>query len=121
LPCFIKLLNKQQKMKKSLLSVAIAGLMLVVACGPSAEEIAAEKKRVDDSIAAVRAAEEAEAKRIADEAAAAAAAEEARLAAEAEAAAKAAEAEAAAKAKKTTTSKPKETKPAEVKAGQGKM
>lgn len=67
---------KSRTMKKSFLTVAIAGLMLVVACGPSAEEIAAEKKRVEDSIAAVRAAEEA-AKKAAEEEAARKAAEEA--------------------------------------------
>lgn len=42
---------KKQKMKKILSLLAIAGTMSIVACGPSAEELAAEKKRIEDSIA----------------------------------------------------------------------
>ncbi len=43
-------------MKKSLLALSVAGLFLLSACGPSAEEKAAEAKRVQDSIDAVNAA-----------------------------------------------------------------
>ena len=39
-------------MKKNLLILSAACFMFVVACGPSAEEQAAEQKRVDDSTAA---------------------------------------------------------------------
>jgi hypothetical protein len=112
--CAVKLnLKYNQKMKKSLLTVAIAGLMLVVACGPSAEEIAAEKKRIEDSIAAVKAAQEAEAKRVADSIAAAeaqAAAEKKRIedsiAAATAAAAEAAKKKSSGSAKKTPAPAP---------------
>lgn len=43
-------------MKKSLLALSVAGIFLLSACGPSAEEKAAEAKRVQDSIDAVNAA-----------------------------------------------------------------
>ncbi len=47
-------------MKKYILPFALSGLMLLSACGPSAEEKAAEQKRIQDSIA--------EAQRLAEEA-----------------------------------------------------
>ncbi len=47
-------------MKKNLLTMFASGLMLLSACGPSAEERAAEQKRIQDSIA--------EAQRLAEEA-----------------------------------------------------
>lgn len=40
-------------MKKSMITLLSAGLFLVAACGPSAEEKAAEAKRIQDSIDAV--------------------------------------------------------------------
>lgn len=43
-------------MKKSLLALSVAGMFLLSACGPSADEKAAEAKRVQDSIDAVNAA-----------------------------------------------------------------
>ncbi|MBS1763344.1 MAG: hypothetical protein JSS90_00100 [Bacteroidetes bacterium] len=49
-------------MKKSLIALSVAGLFLVSACGPSAEEKAAEAKRVQDSIDAANAAAAAAAK-----------------------------------------------------------
>jgi hypothetical protein len=67
-------------MKKVLLILSAACFMFVVACGPSAEEVAAEKKRVEDSTAAAMqhvndsiAAVAAEAQRVADSTAAVAA------------------------------------------------
>jgi hypothetical protein len=96
--------NIKYKMKRLFALLVMAGLCFV-ACGPSAEEIAKEKQRVDDSIARVEA--EAEAAKLAAEA------EEAKLAAEAAEAAKLeAEAEAA-NAKKTTTVKKTTTATAE--------
>lgn len=44
-------------MKKVIYFVAAVAITLVTSCGPSAEEKAAEQKRIDDSIAAVAAAE----------------------------------------------------------------
>ena len=50
-------------MKKSYLFLLCASLTFLVACGPSAEEKAADQKRIDDSVAAaesaMKAAEEA--------------------------------------------------------------
>ncbi len=43
-------------MKKSFLMLSVAGIFLLSACGPSAEEKAAEAKRVQDSIDAANAA-----------------------------------------------------------------
>lgn len=69
-------------MKKVLTLVAVAGMFSFVACGPSAEEIAAKEKAKQDSIAAVEAAKAAEeaakAQAAADSTAAYAAAEEAK-------------------------------------------
>jgi hypothetical protein len=48
-------LNTQPKMKKVIYSVAIAATMLIVACGPSAEEIAKMEAARMDSIAKVTA------------------------------------------------------------------
>lgn len=49
-------------MKKSILAIAVIAIT-VISCGPSAEEKAAEQKRIDDSVAAaeatIQAAEEA--------------------------------------------------------------
>lgn len=83
-------------MKKLFAVLAVAGLAFV-ACGPSAEEIAAEEKRVQDSIAA-------EEQRVQDSIALAEA-EAARIAAEEAAAVAAAEAEAAQNAAKKATAK----------------
>lgn len=107
-------------MKKVLTLVAVAGMFSFVACGPSAEEIAAKEKAKQDSIAAVEAAQaaeeaaklEAEAKEKAtqDSIAAAQAAQAAEEAKKAE--------EEAAKAKKGSgkkTSTPTEKKAEEVK------
>jgi len=66
-------------MKNYILPFALSGLMLLSACGPSAEEKAAEQKRIQDSIAkatadsiaAVEAAMAAEQQRIQDSIAAA--------------------------------------------------
>jgi hypothetical protein len=66
-------------MKNYILPFALSGLMLLNACGPSAEEKAAEQKRIQDSIAkatadsiaAVEAAKAAEQHRIQDSIAAA--------------------------------------------------
>jgi hypothetical protein len=66
-------------MKNYILPFALSGLMLLSACGPSAEEKAAEQKRIQDSIAkatadsiaAVEAAKAAEQQRIQDSIAAA--------------------------------------------------
>jgi hypothetical protein len=93
-------------MKKILLTGAIAGVMLFSACGPSAEELAAQEQARLDSIAqveeAARLAEEMENQRIADSIALAQ--EEAdRLQAEADAAAAAAVKPKATSTKKTTT------------------
>lgn len=43
----------RETMKKSIITLLSAGLFLVAACGPSAEEKAAEAKRIQDSIDAV--------------------------------------------------------------------
>ncbi|MCC6690585.1 MAG: hypothetical protein IT235_03550 [Bacteroidia bacterium] len=83
-------------MKKSLTIAAFAGMLAVVACGPSAEEKAAIEKAKQDSITAVE-------KMKADSIAAAATADQEKLAAEAAEKAKQdsiAAAEAAAKEKK---------------------
>ena len=48
-------------MKKVFTLVALVGMFSLVACGPSAEEIAAKEKATADSIAAVEAAVAAEA------------------------------------------------------------
>lgn len=58
-------------MKKYILPIALSGVMLLSACGPSAEEKAAEQKRIQDSIAeaerlAAEAAMKAEQQRIQD-------------------------------------------------------
>ena len=56
-------------MKKSfalILTILVAGTLCFNACGPSAKEIEAEKKRVQDSIAAAEAAMAAELERQAD-------------------------------------------------------
>lgn len=80
-------------MKKVLMILSAACFMFVVACGPSAEETAAEQKRVDDSTAAAiqhvndSIASATEAQRVADATAAAAA--EAQRVADSTAAAKA--------------------------------
>lgn len=85
-------------MKKVLTLVAVAGMFSFIACGPSAEEIAAKEKAKQDSIAAVEAQKAAEeAAKAAEEAAKAA--EEAKQKAIQDSIAKAAE-EAAAKASK---------------------
>ena len=47
-------------MKKVFTLVAVAGLFTTVACGPSAEEMAAKAKATADSIAAVESAKAAE-------------------------------------------------------------
>ena len=95
---------------KRLFALLVMAGMCFVACGPSAEEIAKEQQRKDDSIAAVKAAEDAAAQAAAEEAAA-------KLAAEEEAAKAAAAEEEAAKAKKPatvkkTTAEPVKTEPA---------
>lgn len=43
--------NPKNKMKKVLSTLLVAGMFAVVACGPSAEEKAAQEKAVQDSIA----------------------------------------------------------------------
>jgi hypothetical protein len=102
-------------MKKILLTGAIAGVMLFSACGPSAEELAAQEQARLDSIAqveeAARLAEEMENQRIADSIALAQ--EEAdRLQAEADAAAAAAAVKPkATSTKKTTTTTPVKEEP----------
>lgn len=63
-----------QIMKKNILAIIASGVVLLSACGPSAEERAAEQKRIQDSIAqaaadsiaAVEAARAAEQQRIQD-------------------------------------------------------
>ena len=44
-------------MKKVFTLVTVAGMLALVACGPSAEQKAAEEKRVADSMASAQAAE----------------------------------------------------------------
>lgn len=51
-----KSITSKRIMKKSLIALSVAGLFLMSACGPSAEEKAAEAKRVQDSIDAANAA-----------------------------------------------------------------
>jgi hypothetical protein len=85
-------------MKKVFTLVALVGMFSLVACGPSAEEIAAKEKATQDSIAAVEAAvaaEEAAKEQAKNDSIAAAT-----KAAEEEAAAKAAAEEEAKKGKK---------------------
>ncbi len=47
---------KQNNMKKTTYLLAISSIFLAVSCGPSAEEKAAEEKRLADSVAAATAA-----------------------------------------------------------------
>jgi hypothetical protein len=91
-------------MKKILMMAVFAGFAALTACGPSAEELAAKEKAIQDSINLV---EQMRLEAIAAEEAAAAAAEAERLAAEAAAEAAAAELAAAEAAAKKGTAKPK--------------
>lgn len=78
---FCTIINSIKQMKKLLLVSVIAGLV-ITACGPSAEEVEAQRiadsTRIADSITAVQA----ESQRVADSIAAAAAADSAAKAAE---------------------------------------
>jgi hypothetical protein len=49
--------NSKHIMKKVIYFIAAVAITLVTSCGPSAEEKAAEQKRIEDSIAAAAAAE----------------------------------------------------------------
>ena len=93
---FCNVINSKKQMKKLLLLLVIAGLV-ITACGPSAEELEAQRiadsTKMADSLAKVQA----EQQRVADSIAAAAAADSAAKAAEA---AKAKGAKGAKKAKK---------------------
>jgi DNA-binding protein H-NS len=106
-------------MKKVFLSAIVAGMMAMVACGPSAEEKAAAEKAKQDSIAAVEAA------KAETEAAAAKATADSIAAVEAAAKQKAIDdsiAAAAAAPKKggKATSAPKKTEPKKGDAGSGR-
>jgi hypothetical protein len=82
---FCNVINSKKQMKKLLLLSVIAGLV-ITACGPSAEELEAQRiadsTKMADSLAKVQA----EQQRVADSIAAAAAADSAAKAAEAKAA-----------------------------------
>ena len=82
---FCNVINSKKQMKKLLLLLVIAGLV-ITACGPSAEELEAQRiadsTKMADSLAKVQA----EQQRVADSIAAAAAADSAAKAAEAKAA-----------------------------------
>jgi hypothetical protein len=79
---FCNVINSKKQMKKLLLLSVIAGL-IITACGPSAEEIEAQRiadsTRLADSLAKVQAAQQ----KVADSIAAAAAADSAKKAEEA--------------------------------------
>jgi hypothetical protein len=100
-------LNNYLKMKKLFTLVAVALASLMVACGPSKEELEAKEKRRQDSIAAVEQARMEEEARLAAEAAA----EQARL----DSIRMAEEAAAAAAATKGGKPRPAAPKPAEPK------
>jgi hypothetical protein len=102
-------------MKKILMILTAGCFIFVVACGPSAEEQAAEQKRIADSTAAAQ-------KVIDDSIATAQQALIEQMRADSIAAAEAAKAvqDSIDAAKKKSTSKPKKTAPEKVQPGQGR-